>query len=75
MSRLNSREIESFKSSCYNGAKVEWIYQDRSGSGKVSGSGFMDGVKVSGVLSHVISDYGLSNGMYSSLLVDGKRII
>ena len=50
MSRLNSWEIDSFKNSCYNGAKVEWIYQSSSGSGKVSGSGFMDGVKVSGVL-------------------------
>lgn len=75
MSRLSSREIENFKRICYNGAKVEWVYQGRSGSGKVSGSGFMGGVKVQGVLSHVISDYGLSNGMYSSLIVNGTRII
>ena len=75
MSRLSSREIDSFKGSCYNGARVEWVYQGRSGSGKVSGSGFMGGVKVQGVLSHVISDYGLSTGMYSSLIVEGKKII
>lgn len=35
----------------------------------------MGGVEIQGVLSHVISDYGLSNGMYTSLVVDGKRII
>jgi hypothetical protein len=75
MSSLSSREIESFKSSCYDGAKVEYTYQGNPGSGKVSGRGFMGGVNVQGVLSHVISDHGLSSGMYSSLSVDGKKFI
>lgn len=75
MSRLNSKEIENLKLSCYNGVKVEWIYMGRSGSGKVSGRGFMGGIEIKGILSHIISDYGLSTGMYSSLIVDGKRVI
>lgn len=75
MAKLNSRQIKEFKNACKNGSRVEWIYQGNSGSGKVSGSGFMDGIKVQGILSHVISDYGLSTGMYSSLIVDGIRFI
>ena len=54
---------------------MEWINQWNSGSGKVPGSGFMDGIKVQGILSHVISDYGLSTGMYTSLIIDGIRFI
>jgi hypothetical protein len=60
---------------CYNGVKVEWVYNVQSGSGKVSGRDFMGGIKVKGILIDIISDYGLSTGMYSSLVVDGKRII
>ena len=32
-------------------------------------------VKVHGVLSNLITDYGLSTGMYTSLIVYGKRFI
>jgi hypothetical protein len=75
MASLTSRQIEDFKNSCRHDSKIEYTYQGRSGSGKVSGTGFMGGVEIQGVLSHVISDYGLSTGMYTSLVVDGKRII
>lgn len=75
MASLNSRQIDEFKEACYDGAKVEWIHLGNSGSGKVSGRAFMGGVTVQGVLSHVISDHGLSRGSYSSLVVDGKRFI
>ena len=73
--RLSSREIEDFKKLCYSGATVDYIYQGKAGTGKVSGSGFMGGVKLQHILSHVVSDYGLSTGMYSSLVVNGKKII
>lgn len=73
--RLTQREIEDFKKLCYNGVKVDYVYQGKVGTGKVSGTGFQGGVKVQHVLSHVISDYGLSTGMYSSLVVKGKKII
>ena len=75
MANLNSGQIEEFKRACRDGSKVEWTYQGNSGAGKVSGRGFMGGVTVQGVLTHVISDYGLSSGMYSSLVVDGMRFI
>ena len=75
MANLNSRQIEEFKHACKNGSKVEWIYEGNSGSGRVTGNGFMGGIKIQGILSHVISDYGLSTGMYTSLIVDGKRFI
>jgi len=75
MSSLNSGQIDEFKRACRDGSRVEWTYQGNPGSGKVSGSGFMGGVKVQGILSHVISDHGLSSGMYSSLVVDGRRFI
>ena len=75
MSRLSNREIEEFKKLCYNGAEVEYTYQGRQGKGTVDGEGSMGGVKVQHILSHVISDYGLSTGMYSRLIVNGKKII
>ena len=42
--RLTQREIEDFKKLCYNGVKVDYVYQGKVGTGKVSGSGFMGGV-------------------------------
>ena len=76
MARLSSRQIKEFKSLCKQGSKIEYTYLGRSDSGKVIGSGFMGGVKVSRLTSHVISDQALSSSQYySKLIVDGKKII
>jgi hypothetical protein len=75
MSRLNTREIQEFKNSCKVNSTVDYVYNGQSGSGRVKEVEYFGGVKIQGVLSHLISDHGLSAGMYSSLVVDGKRII
>jgi hypothetical protein len=75
MASLSSREIEEFKKLCFDGAQVEYTYQGQSGKGKIDGEGVAGGIKVQHVLSHVISDYALSTGMYSRLVVNGKQII
>lgn len=56
---------------------LKWIMFIKVGQeqGKYQEVDLWGGVKVQHVLSHVISDYGLSNGMYSSLVVNGKKII
>ena len=45
------------------------------GKGKVSGRGVFGGINVQHILSHVISDQGLSSGYYSKLIVNGKVFI
>ena len=75
MAGLSSREIEEFKKLCYQGANIEYTYLGQSGKGKIDGEGVAGGIKVQHILSHVISDYGLSSGSYSRLIVDGKKII
>ena len=75
MAGLSSKEIEEFKKMCYDGAEVEYTYQGQSGQGKIDGEGVAGGIKVQYILSHVISDYALSTGMYSRLIIDGKKII
>ncbi len=76
-SRLNSRQIKEFKALCKIGSIIEYTCLGKSDKGKVSGEGFMGGVKVidGHGISHVISDYGLSTGNYTKLVVNGKKII
>jgi hypothetical protein len=77
MSYLTTSQIEQFKKLCHNGAYIECTYMGHKEKGKVIGREFMGGVKIQGVLTHVISDQALSSnsGYYSRLVVDGKKII
>lgn len=77
MASLNSRQIKEFKALCRMDSIVEFTYQSKSVKGKVSGEGFMGGVQVTDGhgFTHVVSDYGLTTGMYTLLMVNGKKVI
>jgi hypothetical protein len=79
MASLNSRQIKEFFSLCRMGSVIEYTSLGNSVKAKVSGEDLKGGfphVKLTdGHGTHVISEYALTQGHITKLIVNGKKII
>ena len=80
MASLNSRQIKEFFSLCRMGSVIEYTTLGKSVKAKVSGEdlrGGMPHVQLTDGLGipQVISEYALTQGHFTKLIVNGKKII